>query len=125
VSISNATTSSYTTPAQSLADNGAVFAVVVSNATGSTTSSSAALAVTAATIPAATGTDVVTSRNDQARTGQNLTESTLTVANVNTATFGLLRTLPVDGKVDAQPFIADGKVFLGTTTSVGVFGLLH
>jgi len=101
--IANATASSYTTPAENLTDDGAVFAVVLSNAAGNTTSSSATLTVTAPKTVGAAGTDVVTSRNDQARTGQNLKEATLTLANVNTASFGLLRTLSVDGKVDAQP----------------------
>jgi hypothetical protein len=45
----------------------------------------------------------VTYKNDVARTGQNLTESILTPANVNSATFGLLHLLSVDGNVDAQP----------------------
>jgi outer membrane protein assembly factor BamB len=49
------------------------------------------------------GTDVVTYKNDVLRTGQNTTESVLTTANVTAATFGLLRNLAVDGKVDAQP----------------------
>jgi outer membrane protein assembly factor BamB len=48
-------------------------------------------------------TDVVTYKNDLARTGQNVTESVLTPANVNASGFGLLRMLGVDGKVDAQP----------------------
>src|SRR5579863_4939992 len=48
-------------------------------------------------------TDVVTYKNDVARTGQNLTESVLTTTNVNPASFGLLRILAVDGNVDAQP----------------------
>jgi outer membrane protein assembly factor BamB len=55
------------------------------------------------TTPPAPGTDVVTYKNDIARTGQNLTETTLTLTNVAAATFGLLRKLSVDGKVDAQP----------------------
>src|SRR6185437_6805506 len=55
-------------------------------------------------IPAPTQhTDVLTYKNDLARTGQNLTESVLTPANVRTASFGLLRTLAADGKVDATP----------------------
>jgi outer membrane protein assembly factor BamB len=45
----------------------------------------------------------VTYKNDNFRTGLNSTESVLTPANVSAATFGLLRVLKVDGKVDAQP----------------------
>jgi outer membrane protein assembly factor BamB len=48
-------------------------------------------------------TDVVTYKNDLARTGQNLTESVLTLATVNATNFGLQRILAADGKVDAQP----------------------
>jgi hypothetical protein len=117
--ISGATTSSYTTPSAALTDNGAVFVVVVSNAAGATTSSSAVLSVTV-TAPAAVATDVVTSKNDQARTGQNLTESILTPANVNATTFGLLRVLAVDGKVDAQPLYLS-KLTLGASTHNVVF----
>jgi hypothetical protein len=53
--------------------------------------------------PPPVGTDVLTYKNDLSRSGQNLSESTLTPANVNSSSFGLLRNLPVDGKVDAQP----------------------
>jgi outer membrane protein assembly factor BamB len=48
-------------------------------------------------------TDVLTYKYDLARTGANLTETVLTLANVNPSTFGLQRVLSVDGKVDAQP----------------------
>ena len=47
--------------------------------------------------------DVLTFHNDNARTGQNLHESILTPANVNSTSFGKLFTVPMDGKVDAQP----------------------
>lgn len=48
-------------------------------------------------------TGVLTWHNDNSRTGQNLQETTLTPANVNSAMFGKLFVLSADGKVDAQP----------------------
>jgi Ricin-type beta-trefoil lectin domain-like len=47
--------------------------------------------------------DVLTWHNDVARTGQNLSEAILTPSLVNSANFGLLANVQVDGKVDAQP----------------------
>jgi hypothetical protein len=98
--ISGATSASHTTPPVTVADNGATFLVVVSNSAGSATSNPATLTVSSGT---ASATDVVTYHNDIARTGQNLSETILTTANVNSTTFGKLRSLSVDGKVDAQP----------------------
>jgi hypothetical protein len=99
--IPGATSSSYTTPATVSTDNGASFRVIVTNAVNSVTSNSATLTVNTSVTSA--GTDVTTYHNDVARTGQNLTETKLTPANVNSQTFGLLRNLMVDGKVDAEP----------------------
>jgi hypothetical protein len=46
---------------------------------------------------------VLTQHNDTSRTGANLSETTLTVANVVSTRFGHIATLPVDGDVYAQP----------------------
>jgi hypothetical protein len=100
--VAGATASSYTTPATALPDNGSTFQVVISNSVSSVTSSSAMLTVAAGTTMAG-GVDVTTYKYDLNRSGQNLAESALTLTNVASSTFGLLRRLPVDGRVDAQP----------------------
>jgi hypothetical protein len=61
------------------------------------------------------GTDVTTYHNDNGRTGQNLTETTLSPANVNASGFGLLRNLSVDGKVDAEPLYLS-QLSIGSST---------
>src|ERR1700690_4383300 len=100
--ISGATAASYTTPPTVQSDDGSAFVVVVSNAAGSMTSTGAKLSVVPGTVMQR-GTDVTTYKNDPSRSGQNLSESALTPTTVTSANFGLLRMLPVDGRVDAQP----------------------
>jgi len=98
--ISGATSASYTTPATTSGDNGAKFDVIVSNTVGSQTSAMATLTVNSVT---ASTIDVVTYHYDNLRTGQNLNETILTPANVNSTAFGKLGAFTVDGRVDAQP----------------------
>jgi hypothetical protein len=70
-------------------------------------------------IPAeTTHTDVVTYKNDLARSGQNLTESALTPANLSASTFGLQRILSTDGKVDAQPLYLSALTLAGAAHNV-------
>src|ERR1700749_3590471 len=66
------------------------------------------LLLTPLMIPAVAQVNVLTYRNDNLRTGANLAENVLTPANVRAGTFGKLFTLPVDGKVDAEPLIVAG-----------------
>jgi hypothetical protein len=105
--IPGAASSSYTTPATTIGDNGSQFRVVVTNSVGSTTSNSATLTVNAVSAGSA---DVLTYHNDNGRTGQNLSETILTAANVNQAQFGKLANYSVEGKVDAQPLYASNVV---------------
>lgn len=70
--------------------------------------------------PSGTHTDVTTYKNDVARTGQNLTESVLTPTNVRPASFGLLRTLATDGKVDAQPLYLSALTIGGAAHNVAL-----
>jgi len=58
---------------------------------------------------------------DNARTGANTTETTLTPSNVNSANFGKLATLPVDGFVVAQPLYLGGVYISGQ----GVHNVLY
>jgi hypothetical protein len=63
-------------------------------------------------------TDITTYKYDLARTGANTTESLLTVANVNQATFGKLRFLTTNSKVDAQPLYLAGLTVNGAKHNV-------
>jgi hypothetical protein len=62
-----------------------------------------------------TGTSVVTHHNDTLRTGWNDRETSLTAANVNSNSFGLLAAVPLDDQVDAAPLVLAGQPFAGAS----------
>jgi hypothetical protein len=99
--ITAATAASYTTLPTTATDNGTAFDVVVGNSAGNVTSTSATLAVHPAIT--ASNIDVITYHYDNLRTGQNLSETSLTPANVNSSKFAKLGSFTVDGRVDGQP----------------------
>jgi hypothetical protein len=111
--IAGATSASYTTPATALSDNGSQFTVMVSNSVGAVTSDPATLTVQSTT---AASTDVLTQHNDNARTGQNLSEAILNTGNVNSAAFGKIGFDATDGVVDGQPLIASNVAIPGNGT---------
>jgi hypothetical protein len=59
---------------------------------------------------------VLTWHNGNYRNGANYEETTLTVDNVNTSTFGKLYSLPVDGQVYAQPLYLSDVNIAGSGT---------
>jgi hypothetical protein len=64
----------------------------------------------------ATAQDVLTYHNNLARTGLYSKETKLTTTNVNATSFGKLFTIPVDGKVDAQPLYLSAVTIAGKGT---------
>jgi hypothetical protein len=122
--IAGATSASYTTPATATSDSGSTFDVIVRNSFGTVTSVSASLTVNPSTgsnpppppPPSGSSSDVTTYHYDNLRTGQNTHETVLTHANVNSSTFGLLGSFPVDGHVDAQPLYLSAVAIPGQGT---------
>jgi hypothetical protein len=65
--------------------------------------------------------DVLTYHNDNSRTGQNVDETVLTPANVNSASFGKIGFYTLDGRVDAQPLYVESL----NIPNVGVRNVLY
>jgi hypothetical protein len=106
--------------------NSATFAITTSSVSSPTSSdisasynSSTQTAILDVT-QVASSTAVLTYHNDNLRTGQNVHESILTTANVDSTTFGKLFSLPVDGPIFAQPLYMPG-VTVGTQVHNLVF----
>ncbi len=76
VNISGATSQFYTTPATTMADNGAIFAVVVTNAAGSVTSNNATLTVNPAPIPPSITTQPTNQTVSEGQTARFTVEAT-------------------------------------------------
>ncbi len=111
--IGGATAASYTTPPTVASDNGSAFRVTVSNSAGRVTSDAATL-----TVRAPNSANVLTYHNDNARTGQNLSETVLNPTNVDPARFGKVNFLATDGLVDAQPLYVSGLTISGAAHNV-------
>lgn len=62
--------------------------------------------------------NVLTNRYDNARSGANTSESTLTTSNVNTATFGFQFSADVIGRIYGQPLYVSGLTVGGATHNV-------
>jgi len=69
--------------------------------------------------------DVLTYHNNNIRTGLNAKETTLTLANVNSASFGKLFTVPADGLVDAQPLYLSAVTIAGVTHNLLIVATEH
>jgi hypothetical protein len=86
--------------------------------TSASTTTTTTITGGSSTTPSGPGTDVTTYKNDLSRSGLNPTESTLTLSNVNSSSFGLQRNVKVDGKVDAQPLYLSHLSIAGGTHNV-------
>jgi len=65
------------------------------------------------TLSAALAQDMLTYHNNNSRTGFDNQEKILTLANVNSTTFGKLFVVPADGLVDAQPLYISNVTISG------------
>ncbi len=68
---------------------------------------------------------VLTQHNDNARTGQNLSETILNTSNVNQSSFGKLFWRTVDGFIYAQPLYVPGLTIEGATHNVVYVATQH
>ncbi len=105
----------YSISQTTIAQNGAQIYVTVTNTAGSATSKTVTLTVN---MVQTSGVNVLTYHNDVARTGQNLSETTLTPANLNSNSFGKAGYLSVDAGVDAEPLYVSSLTVAGASHNV-------
>ncbi|WP_250494452.1 PQQ-binding-like beta-propeller repeat protein [Caballeronia sp. GAWG1-1] len=108
------TPSGASSPAGASSPSGASGAPGASGSSGSSGGAGGGTVVT----PVAHPMDVATYHNDIGRTGQQLAETKLTPANVNSTTFGKLNVLAADGPVDAEPLFLTSVAIAGGTHNV-------
>ncbi len=96
-------------------DNAAQIFVTVSNTAGMVNSNTVTLTVNP--VQASTA-NVLTFHNDVARTGQNLNETILTPASLNSSNFGKVGFLQTDGLVDAEPLYVSNLTVSGAQHNV-------
>jgi hypothetical protein len=96
---------------------------------GSSTSLTGVLCVVLVSVglslPSLAQVSVLTHHNDNSRTGQNLSETYLTPATVNTGHFGELFSRPVDGIVIGEPLYVPNLTINGATHNVVFVVTLH
>ena len=129
-SISGATSASYTTPAETAADNGAQFTVVVSNSVGNVTSNAATLTVNAP--PPGPLTPSTTSLNfnnvtvgNNSSLGMTLTNSgssNITVSNVTISGAGLTASGVSNGQIITPAQVVTLTVTFAPAATGGVTG---
>jgi hypothetical protein len=92
------------------------FACQAMNATGMNWAAPSQSFTTVGSNSASTAVAVLTQHNDNGRTGMNLNETVLNTGNVNTNSFGLLYSRPLDDQVYAQPLVMTNVTILGRGT---------
>ncbi len=85
----------------------------------------AVLLFAALSAPAVHSQDVLTYHNNNSRTGFDSQETTLTLANVNSTTFGKLFEVPADGLVDAEPLYLSSVSISGVNHNLLIVATEH